>query len=161
MQHYWCCYYPRRQYKNLSVYVCSNLSWSKNVLSIIIKNTLHTPFAFLILTVKEANGVCYVMLHAFANHNITLYMSAFNCYVEPILDYCCCGYNTVLCRDLDAIEIFQHAFTRCAFCKSGIIKMCCAVGLKYIKVHIAEYLRFLSCLTLFYNVHNKHVISKV
>jgi hypothetical protein len=136
---------PVDSIKDLGVYVCSNLSWSQHVYE----------------TVKKANKVCNVILHAFINHDINLYMSAFNCYVEPILDYCCYVYNPVLCRDIDVIENVQQAFTRRAFFKCGITKMCYADRLNYLNVCSLEYSRFLTCLTLFYNVYHKHVVCNV
>jgi ribonuclease P/MRP protein subunit RPP40 len=124
--------------KDLGVNIVSDLSWSKHVSEV----------------VKKANRTCNVILHGFANHNIELYMSAFNSYVKPILNYCCYVYNPVLCRDIDLIENVLRAYTRRAFRKCRLPYMCYTDRLAKLNMLSVERTRFIACLTMFFNVYN-------
>ncbi len=131
--------------KDLGVYVSSDLKWSVHVNEV----------------AKKANKVANVILHAFRCHNVDLYMSAFAIYVKPILEYCCYVWNPVLCRDIDVIENVLRAYTRRVFKKCGLPRMNYADRLILLDVMSSERSRFVSCITMFYNVYNKFVCCNI
>jgi hypothetical protein len=67
--------------------------------------------------VEKANKISNVILHGFRCHNVDLYMSAFNTYVKPVVEYCNYVWNPVLCRDINAIENIQRSYTRLVYWK--------------------------------------------
>jgi ribonuclease P/MRP protein subunit RPP40 len=131
--------------KDLGVHVTSDLSWSVHVNEV----------------AKKANKVANVILHAFKCHNVDLYMSAFVTYIKPILDYCCYVWNPVLCRDIDGVENVLRAYTRRVFYKCGLPRVSYAERLKTLGLLSIERSRFVSCLTMFYNIYNKFVCCNI
>jgi hypothetical protein len=125
--------------KDLGVYVNCDLSWSLHINEV----------------VKKANKISNVILHGFRCHNVDLYMSAFNTYVKPVVEYCNYVWNPVLCRDIDVIENIQRSYTRRVYWKCGLPRVSYADRLEYLDVLSLECSRIITCLTMFYKIYNK------
>jgi hypothetical protein len=131
--------------KDLGVHVNCDLNWSLHVNEV----------------VKKANKISNVILHGFRCHNVDLYMSAFNTYVKPVVEYCNYVWNPVLCRDIDVIENIQRSYTRRVYWKCGLPRISYADRLEYLDSLSLECSRIITCLTMFYKIYNKFVCCNV
>ena len=48
----------------------------------------------------------------FYSKDVSSLLSAFTTYVRPILEYCCVVWNSLLVKDINALEAVQRRFTK-------------------------------------------------
>ena len=131
--------------KDLGIQVSNDLSWRLHCTEV----------------TKRANKVANVILHSFSAHCIDVYMKAFEVYVMPILEYCCCLWSPVNVKDMTMIENVLRTFTRRAFYKCGIAGLSFPEMLKYVKHECVAYKHLLLSLVMFFNIFKKYVVCSV
>jgi hypothetical protein len=100
-------------------------------------------------------------LHADRKSGHIQYFRAFDTYMRPIVEYCCQIWSLTLCRDIDLIEKVQKNFTRHVFKKCHLPRMSYVERRAFIERQTLERRRFMSSLSLFYNVYHRHLTCNV
>ena len=59
-------------------------------------------------------------------------MQASDCYVKPIVEYCCYVWFPMQCKDIDTIENIQRSLTHRVFRKFGLPHMSYAERLTFL-----------------------------
>jgi hypothetical protein len=102
--------------------------------------------------VKKASKILNVILHAFRCSSVDLYMSAFNTYVKPVVEYCTFVWKPVLCLEINVIENIQRSYARRVFWKCGLPRVSYAERLEYLATPSLECSRIITSLTMFYKI---------
>lgn len=86
-------------------------------------------------------------------------ISAFKCYVLPILEYCSFVWNLSSSCDIDIklVENVQKCFTRRVFERCNLPKVCYSERLSFLHVYSLEHLRLLSSICMFHSLFHKFV----
>jgi hypothetical protein len=127
--------------KDLGILITSDLSW-------------HAQCTYVC---KKANFIANTIVRAFKCRDVSMYMSAFNIYVLPILDYCSFVWNPTLVSDICMLERVQKCFTRRVFRKCNLPKMSYNNRLLLLNSSSLEHKRLISTLSMFHSIINKFV----